>query len=57
MGDPREPSGRRKMSQDPEDVSNTNQTEEYDEPTVESEPEEVSRGEDFINFFLIFIIR
>lgn len=57
MGDPREPSGGRKMSQDSENVSNTNQTEEYDEPTVESDPEEVSRGENFIIFFSIFIRR
>lgn len=32
------------MSQDSDDVSTSNQTEEYDEPTVESDPEEESRG-------------
>ncbi|MPC46921.1 hypothetical protein E2C01_040652 [Portunus trituberculatus] len=45
LGNQRQPGGEGKMSQDSEDVSTGNQTEEYDEPTVESDPEEEPRGE------------
>lgn len=32
------------MSKDSDEVSPNNQSEEYDEPTIESDPEEESRG-------------
>ena len=43
------------MSQDSEDVSTGNQTEEYDEPTVESDPEEEPRGKDTNRIALVML--